>query len=293
MVRFLLTLLAAAGLVLTPLAGAQAKARRAAASASHHAKKAEPKTHAKGRGRGSRDEDESPRGKRGAHRGAAGREAAACKPARGRHGRGHARACVSNADDEPEGRDDRRGPAHGKVLEEDCVRVTVHPRGRHGARGRARTEEKCTERYVRASEPPHEEEKPAPIIVAPAPDSPAEIVKHAPPGPGIVSATNADVWAQRRQAEHRKVGAEHLTAATLTGRSDTELKAALGMPDLERNEGAGALWTYRLPACSLMVFLKRDGAEPLKVTGAQASPLQRGGPVPDVDACLRSASSGR
>jgi hypothetical protein len=63
------------------------------------------------------------------------------------------------------------------------------------------------------------------------------------------------------------------------------------MPDLAHNEGDGALWTYRLPGCSLMVFMKRtDGT--MKVSGAQAAPLQRDGTAVGVDACL-AASAGR
>lgn len=79
-----------------------------------------------------------------------------------------------------------------------------------------------------------------------------------------------------------------LTLATLRGLADTAVKARLGAPLLERAEGAGALWTYRLRDCALLVFLVDQGG--LKVVGAEASPLVRGGPVPAVDACLAGAS---
>jgi hypothetical protein len=80
-----------------------------------------------------------------------------------------------------------------------------------------------------------------------------------------------------------------LTLATLRGLSDAAVKARLGAPQLERAEGAGALWTYRLRDCALLVFLVDQGG--LKVVGAEASPLVRGGPVPAVDACLAGASA--
>jgi len=76
------------------------------------------------------------------------------------------------------------------------------------------------------------------------------------------------------------------------GSDETRLKAELGEPELMRAEGDGALWTYRLPACALYVFLGRDTpAGGWKVKGAQAGPLKRGGAAPEVDVCLKSARS--
>lgn len=117
-------------------------------------------------------------------------------------------------------------------------------------------------------------------------------MKHANPAPGIVVVSNPDIWAERREAEHRnRATATRLTLASMVGRSDTDLRSALGMPDLQRTEGDGALWTYRMPSCALMVFLRRSSGVAFKVTGAQTGPLARGNPAPDVDACLRTAGS--
>ena len=77
-----------------------------------------------------------------------------------------------------------------------------------------------------------------------------------------------------------------LTVAALTGTDEAAVKAALGEPVLARAEGAGALWTYRLPDCALFVYFQREGAQTLKVSGASAGPLMRGGATLETDACL-------
>jgi hypothetical protein len=84
------------------------------------------------------------------------------------------------------------------------------------------------------------------------------------------------------------------TLAALVGADESRLKAELGEPELMRTEGDGALWTYRLPGCTLLVFLSRDTAATArgwKVKGAAAGPLKRGGAAPEVDVCLKSARS--
>ena len=79
------------------------------------------------------------------------------------------------------------------------------------------------------------------------------------------------------------------TAAAMVGLDETRLKAAIGQPSLARNEGQGALWTYRLRSCALHVFLARDAAGALRVKGASAGPLTRGAVTPPVDACVAEA----
>lgn len=79
------------------------------------------------------------------------------------------------------------------------------------------------------------------------------------------------------------------TAAAMVGLDETRLKAAIGQPSLARNEGQGALWTYRLRSCALHVFLARDSAGALRVRGASAGPLKRGAATPPVDACVAEA----
>ena len=72
--------------------------------------------------------------------------------------------------------------------------------------------------------------------------------------------------------------------------SEAELRARLGQPDIARSEGAGAMWTYRLPDCALFVFFRSTAGQPLKVSGAAAGPRRRGqAPVP-VETCIAEAS---
>jgi len=79
---------------------------------------------------------------------------------------------------------------------------------------------------------------------------------------------------------------KRLTAAGLVGADEALVKASLGEPVLARAEGAGAMWTYRLPDCALFVYFQKQGTQPLKVTGAAAGPLARGAATPETDACL-------
>jgi hypothetical protein len=84
-----------------------------------------------------------------------------------------------------------------------------------------------------------------------------------------------------------------LTLAVLTGATQAEARARIGAPDLARAEGAGALWTYRLKDCALLVFFRsRDGGA-LKLSGATSSPRRRDEAPPPVDACLAEAAARR
>ena len=68
--------------------------------------------------------------------------------------------------------------------------------------------------------------------------------------------------------------------------SETEARSRLGAPDIARNEGAGAMWTYRLADCALFVFFRAPGGQPLKVSGASSGPRSRGQtPIP-VESCI-------
>jgi hypothetical protein len=75
----------------------------------------------------------------------------------------------------------------------------------------------------------------------------------------------------------------------LAGLTPKELRAKLGEPDIANGEGAGALWTYRLPDCALLVFFE-DKGRGLKVAAAEAGPKRRGEPKPALDACLAGAA---
>jgi hypothetical protein len=75
------------------------------------------------------------------------------------------------------------------------------------------------------------------------------------------------------------------SSPALVGLSAKDLRARLGEPDVANGEGAGALWTYRLPDCAVLVFLE-DKGRGLKVAGAEAGPRRRGEAVPGLETCL-------
>jgi len=79
--------------------------------------------------------------------------------------------------------------------------------------------------------------------------------------------------------------------AALVGSDEARLREALGQPAASRNEGQGALWTYRFKSCALHVFLTRDQAGLLRVKGGSAGPLKRGGQAPALDACVAEAQA--
>jgi hypothetical protein len=75
--------------------------------------------------------------------------------------------------------------------------------------------------------------------------------------------------------------------------NEAEARARLGQPDISRNEGAGAMWTYRMPDCALFVFFRSASGQPLRVSGAAAGPRRRGqAPVP-VETCIAEALQSR
>jgi hypothetical protein len=76
------------------------------------------------------------------------------------------------------------------------------------------------------------------------------------------------------------------TLATLMSASDEEVKARLGVPDIAREEGVSAMWTYAWPDCALMVFFKSPDGRNLRVSGATAGPRRRNQAPPTVDGCL-------
>ena len=90
---------------------------------------------------------------------------------------------------------------------------------------------------------------------------------------------------EERPVDHAAEGPFH----GLLGVSDADARTRLGPPDLARAEGAGAMWTYRLPDCALFVFLRADPGQPLRVSGAASGPRRRGQSPPPVNQCLAEA----
>ena len=67
-----------------------------------------------------------------------------------------------------------------------------------------------------------------------------------------------------------------------------EVRAWLGDPAVANEEGKGALWTYRLDDCALMVFFKDEG-QGLRVSGVATGPRRRAEEAPSAESCIASA----
>ena len=79
------------------------------------------------------------------------------------------------------------------------------------------------------------------------------------------------------------------TYGGLYGLGEQETRARLGAPDVAREEGAGAMWTYRQRDCALMVFFRSDNGGPMKVSGATSGPRRRGDTPASLEACVAEA----
>lgn len=72
--------------------------------------------------------------------------------------------------------------------------------------------------------------------------------------------------------------------AGATGAPIADVERALGAPDLRRQEGAGAILTYRLETCALMlVFTNGEGG--LRLAEAHTGPRRAGQTPPSVEQC--------
>ena len=79
-----------------------------------------------------------------------------------------------------------------------------------------------------------------------------------------------------------------VTPHALEGESPDAVRQLLGEPDVAHGEGGGALWTYRLESCALLVAF-RETERGLKVTSAIAGPRRRGQPDPSPADCVSAA----
>jgi hypothetical protein len=75
--------------------------------------------------------------------------------------------------------------------------------------------------------------------------------------------------------------------------TEADARARLGPPDIARTDGAGAMWTYRLPDCALFIFFRSTAGQPLRVSGASAGPRRRGQPPAPIETCVAEASQPR
>ena len=80
------------------------------------------------------------------------------------------------------------------------------------------------------------------------------------------------------------------TPHALEGETPDAVRQLLGEPDVAHGEGGGALWTYRLESCALMVAF-RESERGLKVTSTIAGPRRRGQPDPSAADCVAAAAA--
>jgi hypothetical protein len=74
----------------------------------------------------------------------------------------------------------------------------------------------------------------------------------------------------------------------LAGATPRQVEAQLGRPAIVRDEGNGALWTYRFSECALMVGFSGPSAS-RRVTDIETGPRQAGQAALSREACLASA----
>jgi hypothetical protein len=82
------------------------------------------------------------------------------------------------------------------------------------------------------------------------------------------------------------------TSDPLAHDSPDQVRAKLGAPDIEHAEGGGALWTYRLERCALLVAFK-TGPKGLRVIDAFAGVRKRGETPLTLNACVAEAEQRR
>ncbi len=74
----------------------------------------------------------------------------------------------------------------------------------------------------------------------------------------------------------------------LSGASPAQVQSQLGKPNLVRDEGQGALWTYRFADCALLVGFSGSSSS-RRVTAVEAGPRLAGQPAPSREACMAEA----
>lgn len=67
--------------------------------------------------------------------------------------------------------------------------------------------------------------------------------------------------------------------------------AAMGQPDLRRQDGAGAALTYRYDDCALLLLFAADGANAMRLAEAHPGPKRSGEAAPSLDQCAASAAA--
>jgi len=75
--------------------------------------------------------------------------------------------------------------------------------------------------------------------------------------------------------------------------SRRDVERVLGEPDIARQEGAGAAWTYRLESCALMLLFAADSRNELRLAEAAPSARRAGAQAPNLQQCAAEVAARR
>lgn len=83
------------------------------------------------------------------------------------------------------------------------------------------------------------------------------------------------------------------TAGRSDAASQRDIERALGAPDIARQEGAGAAWTYRLENCALLLLFAADTRNEMRLAEVHPSARRAGAAAPSLDQCAAEAAARR
>jgi hypothetical protein len=66
-----------------------------------------------------------------------------------------------------------------------------------------------------------------------------------------------------------------------------------GTGDVERADGAGAMLTYRMPTCALVLVFAADGGGDLRLGAVEAAARDQRAPKPSLEQCVSEALARR
>lgn len=73
--------------------------------------------------------------------------------------------------------------------------------------------------------------------------------------------------------------------------TQAEVERLLGAPDIARQDGAGAVLTYRYQQCALLLLFTADAQNALRLAQAHPGPRVTGAPAPSLAQCAAEADA--
>lgn len=75
--------------------------------------------------------------------------------------------------------------------------------------------------------------------------------------------------------------------------TQAEIERVFGRPDIARQDGAGAVLTYRFENCALLLLFRADGRNAMRLNEAHPSARRSGEAAPSLEQCAAEASARR